>query len=228
MSAKYPYESQLRREYSLPRREFLSRLALTGAATAMWPALAEAMTEVWEEGDPLCALPDLPLEKPSGYELDGQYLESFVELSETMTGVARLDRHLANQYMERFATNRQLTTNLDLMIQAYRKLSGKPRPGEAEVKQEIVLSPDPKVRAAAQQLLYVWYVSAFYVPLPNSDASAPIPPPLEDNPQDTRKRVWLYGTPEQYGRALLWSVIRAHAPMTTGGAPGHWAVAPTS
>jgi hypothetical protein len=211
----------------LLRREFLG-LTATGIATALLSELANATTEVWEEGDPLCAVPDPPLEKPNGYELDREYLESFVALSQALTGIAPLDKHLANEYMERYATNRQLTTNLDLMIQAYRKISGGPKPSEAQVKEQILLSPDPKIRAAAQQLIYIWFVSAFYIPFPDPNASAPLPPPLEDNPSDTRKRIWVYGTPEQYGRGLLWSVIRAHAPMTSGGAPGNWAVAPTA
>ncbi len=209
------------------RRQFLKVAALASAALAA-PRLASAVTEVWEEGDPMCAVPDPPLDKPNGYQLDRQYLSSFLELSKALTGVTTLDSHLANQYMERYATNRQLTTNLDLMIQAYRKLPGNPRPSEADVKQQIVLSQDPKIRAAAQQLIYLWYVSAFYIPFPNPDTKAPLPPPLEDDPNDARKRVWVYGTPEQYGRALLWSVIRAHAPMTSGGQPGHWAFAPTN
>jgi hypothetical protein len=221
-----------RAAYSQPdnlllRREFLGRLAATGVTVVLLPGVANATTEIWEEGDPLCAVPDPPLEKPNGYDLDRLYLDSFVGLSEALTGVVPLDRHLSNQYMERYATNRQLTTNLDLMIQAYRKIPGTPRPSEADVKQQILLSQDPKIRAAAQQIIYIWYISAFYLPVPDSNLGAPLPPPLEDNPSDTRKRVWMYGTPEQYGRGLLWSVIRAHAPMTSGGAPGHWALSPT-
>jgi hypothetical protein len=214
-------------ENSLPRREFLEHIVATGIAVGLLPGLANATTEVWEEGDPLCAVPDPPLDKPNGYDLDQAYLDSFVQVSESLTGVAPLDRHLANQYMERYATNRQLSTNLDLLVQAYRKLSSTPRPSEADVKQQILLSQDPKVRAAAQQLIYLWYVSAFYIPKPDANVGAPPPPPLEDDPSDTRKRIWMYGTPEQYGRGLLWSVIRAHAPMTSGGAPGHWASVPT-
>jgi len=209
----------------LLRREVLGGLA---AVATLLPGLASATTEVWEEGDPLCAVPDPPLDKPNGYDLDQRYLDSFVGVSEALTGVAPLDRHLANQYMERYAINRQLTSNLDLMIQAYRQIPGTPRPSEQDVKQQILLASDSKIRAAAQQLIYIWYVSAFYIPIPNANTGAPLPPPLEDNPSDTRKRIWMYGTPEQYGRGLLWSVIRAHAPMTSGGTPGSWALIPTT
>jgi hypothetical protein len=62
----------------------------------------------------------------------------------------------------------------------------------------------------AKQLIYLWYVSAFFLP-------------REDDPA---KKAWIYGTAEQYRRALLWSVIEAHAPMTPGGPPGHWAEKP--
>lgn len=205
----------------LLRREFLEHLAAAGVAVS-WPSLAKATTEVWEEGDPLCTVADPPLEKPDGYELDRLYLGSFVELSERLTGVAPLDRQLANEYMERFATNRQLTTNLDLMIQAYRNIRDYQRRSESDVKQQILLSPEKKVRAAAQQLIFLWYVSAFYIPIPDPSSAAP----LEDG--DTRKKVWIYGTPEQYGRAILWSVIRAHAPMTPGGPANYWASAPAT
>jgi hypothetical protein len=34
---------------------------------------------------------------------------------------------------------------------------------------------------------------------------------------------WLYGSLEQYGQALLWSIIPAHAPMTRGEQRGYWA-----
>ena len=70
------------------------------------------------------------------------------------------------------------------------------------------------VAMLAKQLIYVWYVSAFF--LPRSLTETPL------------VRVWFYGTPEQYSHALLWSVIRAHAPMTPGGPPDHWANAPAA
>jgi hypothetical protein len=164
------------------------------------------------------------LDKPNGYELDRAYLESFLEVSERLTGVAPLDRHLAREYMERYALNRQLTTNLDLMVRAYRAIPGNPPHNEGEVRQKIMLSADGKVRAAAQQLIFLWYIGAFFIPLP-SQSPGPLPP-LEDDPNDVRKRIWVYGTPEQYSRALVWSIARAHAPMTSGGRPGHWASAP--
>jgi hypothetical protein len=212
-------------EAALLRRHFLRQLAATSIVGILWPSLADATEELWEEGDPLCGVPYYKqLSEPNGYQLDLAFLDSFVDLSESLTGVARLDRHLANELMERYATSSQLTQNLNLIIQAYRKLpaSGQ-RPSDDLIKQQIMMSQDAGVRAGAKQLIYLWYISAFYLPIdPNPDSSKP----LQDDPTDQRKRAWVYGTSEQYGRALVWGIIRAHAPMTPGGAPGYWAHAP--
>jgi hypothetical protein len=69
---------------------------------------------------------------------------------------------------------------------------------------------DTTVGPAAEQLIYLWYVSAFFLPIGHTAAS----------------RNWLYGSPEQYQQSLLWKVVHAHAPMTEGGPPGYWASAP--
>jgi hypothetical protein len=211
--------------YHLPRRDMLTYLAGAGISAALWPSLARAAAEIWEEGDAICATQDPPLAAPVGYDLDAAYLNTFLAASELLTGVAPLDQHLANQFMERYATNRQLTRNLDLLTQMFRSLPGNPRPSEADVHDHILQSQDARVRAAAQQVIYVWYIGAFYIPDPTT-LPAGLPPPLQDD--DTRKKVWVYGTPGQYARGLLWSVIRAHAPMTSGGLPGHWANPPTT
>ena len=182
--------------------------------------------ELWEAGDPLCVVPYPTLDKPDGYELDLAYLETFIALSGGLTGVAPLERHLANQYMERYATHPQLSKNLDVLVKAYRSISSGKTPGEGDLKQNILMSSDGAVRAGAKQLIYLWYTSAFFIPLdPGSD---PNRPPLQDDPADTRKKAWVYGTPEQYERGLMWKVIYAHAPMTPGGPPRYWANAPTT
>jgi hypothetical protein len=211
---------------TISKRRFLGQLAAASAAAILWPSGAEAVMELWEAGDPLCIVPYPTLEKPDGYELDLAYLETFITLSSALTGVAPLDRHLANQYMERYATHPQLSKNLDILVKAYRSISGGAKPGESDIKQNIVMSSDGAVRAGAKQLIYLWYTSAFFIPL--DAGSDPNRPPLQDDPADTRKRAWVYGTPEQYERGLMWKVISAHAPMTPGGPPHYWANAPTT
>ena len=210
----------------ISKRRFLGQLAAASAAAILWPSGANAVMELWESGDPLCVVPYPTLDKPDGYELDTAYLETFIALSGALTGVSPLDRHLANQYMERYATHPQLSKNLDLLVKAYRSIASGKKPEEGDIKQGIVMSSDAAVRAGAKQLIYLWYMSAFFIPLdPGTD---PNRPPLQDNPADTRKRAWVYGTPEQYERGLMWKVIFAHAPMTPGGPRHYWATAPTA
>jgi hypothetical protein len=211
---------------NISKRRFLAELAAASAAAILWPSGAHAVMELWESGDPLCVVPYPTLDKPDGYHLDLAYLETFIALSGALTGVGSLDRHLANQYMERYATHPQLSKNLDILVKAYRSISGGKRPSEGEIKQNIIASSDSAVRSGAKQLIYLWYTSAFFIPLdPGSD---PNRPPLQDDPADTRKRAWVYGTPEQYERGLMWKVISAHAPMTPGGPRHYWANAPTT
>lgn len=210
----------------LSKRQFLGQLAAASVAAILWPSGAEAVMELWEAGDPLCVVPYPTLEKPDGYELDLAYLETFIALSGSLTGVAPLDRHLANQYMERYATHPQLSKNLDILVKAYRSISGDKKPTENDIKQSIMMSSDGAVRAGAKQLIYLWYTSAFFIPLdPGSD---PNRPPLQDDPADTRKKAWVYGTPEQYERGLVWKVVSAHAPMTPGGPRHYWANIPAT
>jgi hypothetical protein len=210
-------------DIDLSRRHFLERVAIASAAAAvLWPGSASAVMELWEEGDPLCSVRYDPLPKPDGYDLDLAYLESFISVSKSLTGIDGLDRHLANQYMERFATHPQLSKNLNLLVQAYRAIPGG-KPGENEVRQSILMSSDAAVRAGAKQLIYLWYISAFFIPL---DITPGPKPPLQDDPSDTRKKIWVYGTPEQYGRGMIWQVIQAHAPMMPGGPPQYWANRP--
>jgi hypothetical protein len=222
MSSANSNHSEFSTKVVLGRRQFLEKVAMAGATAAvLWPSSAKAVMELWEEGDPLCSVHYDALPKPDGYDIDLAYLETFISLSKSLTGLSELDRHIANQYMERFATHPQLSKNLDLLIRAYRALPG--NPGETDVKQSIWMSSDPAVRAGAKQLIYLWYISAFYIPL---DITPGPKPALQDDPADTRKKIWVYGTPEQYSRGMIWQVIHAHAPMTPGGPRRYWASKP--
>jgi hypothetical protein len=201
----------------LIRRRLLWLLASTGAVATAWPALAQQTYEGWDEGDPLCRVPYEELAAPDGYELDEPFLQSFIGLSEALTGVKPLDKNLAGELMDRYARHKQLSATLKKLIDTYRSVApDDSQPGDAALKQSFFSdtpsSDDAKnLTEGAKQLIYLWYVSAFYVVIPDSN------PPT---------KAWVYGTQEQYRRALLWSVIQAHAPMTAGGLPGHWAFAP--
>jgi len=165
--------------------------------------------EGWDEGDPLCRVKYEELAAPEGYELDEAFLKSFIGLSEALTGVKPLDKNLAGELMERYATHPQLSATLKKLIDTYRSIApGDSQPSDAALKQSFF---QDDLTEGATQLIYLWYISAFYTKIPDS------------NPPTT---AWVYGTQEQYRRALLWSVIQAHAPMTSGGPPGYWASAP--
>lgn len=192
----------------LVRREFLKRAAIVGTAALGWPLLARATTEIWEEGDPQCRVNVTPVTPAYAYT---PMLDTFVRLSEALTGVSPLDRHLANEYLERFATHPQLTSVLPQLIKTYREIApDNTRPTETDIHRRFM--QDPTLRGGAEQLIYLWYVSAFFLP----------------RPDDPTKNLWVYGSSEHYERGLLWSVIRAHAPMTPGGPYGYWADAPST
>ena len=203
-------------DLSFARRRFLEGMIATGAFAAICPALAQPTLDAWEETDSLCQVPLEPAQYD--YELD-PLLAPFIELSETLTGASNLDHHLASQYLERCAAHPQLTTALPPLITKYQAITPGSRPSHDDVKRAIMDDKDTSgaetpVAMLAKQLIYVWYVSAFF--LPRSTTETPL------------VRVWFYGTPEQYSRALLWSVIQAHTPMTPGGPPDHWANAPAA
>src|SRR6478735_3092803 len=164
MSTANSKHSESSSKLVLARRNFLEKVAIaSGTAAVLWPGSAKAVMELWEEGDPLCSVHYDALPKPDGYDLDLGYLESFIGLSVMLTGIPKFDRHLANQYMERYATHPQLSKNLDLLIRAYRAMPA--NPSEDDVRKNIVMSSDGAVRAGAKQLIYLWYISAFYIPL---------------------------------------------------------------
>src|SRR5262249_10465269 len=108
MSKANSRHSESSRTIDCGRRLFLEKVAMAGATAAiLWPGSAKAVMELWEEGDPLCGVHYDALPKPDGYELDIPYLESFLGVSKSLTGLTEFDRHIANQYMERFATHPQ-------------------------------------------------------------------------------------------------------------------------
>src|SRR3954454_19421473 len=131
--ASSPRPADPRDDADLARRRFLEQLAVASSTAAdLWPGSAKAAMELWEEGDPLCSVHYDQLPKPDGYDLDLGYLESFIGLSVMLTGIPKFDRHLANQYRDRYATHPQLSKNLDLLIRASRGLPA--NPSEDDIK----------------------------------------------------------------------------------------------
>ncbi len=195
---------------AIDRRDLLRGVAVaSAAATAAIMPLRPAKAEIWEEGDIQCR--PVVQEKAPDYDVTDALLIDFMKVSETLTGIKPLDRRLGVQYLERYARNPELTTLLSKLINAYRDIAGTTPPPDDlnKVVQEKIMR-DKTVGPAAEQLIYLWYVSAFFLPADHAAAS----------------RNWLYGSPEQYEQSLLWTVVHGHAPMTRGGPTGYWAKAP--
>jgi hypothetical protein len=193
----------------LERRTFLKGALLLGAAAGTTPAEAQAPVQVWEESDPQCRV--VLQEVTPSYAVDAAMLTDFVNLSQLLTGYASsLDRAVASRYLDRLTAHPRLSPSVPALFEKYRAItSGANPPSESDIQQQIML--DPAIRPIAEQVIYLWYVSAFFVP-------------RQDDPT---KNVWVYGSPEDYEKSLLWSLIGAHAPMTRGGPFGYWADAPS-
>lgn len=197
---------------ALDRRTLLRSVAMAGAAaTGVAAPLNLADAEAWEEGDIQCR-PSVQEKDPDTYKIDDALLLDFMKASETLTGVESLDTKLGLQYLERYARHPDLQKLLPPLIAAHKAAtSGAASKADALKALKEKIKQDPTtVGPAAEQLVYLWYVSAFFLPIDHAAAS----------------RSWLFGTAEQYERSLLWSVVYAHPPMTRGGNYGYWADAP--
>jgi hypothetical protein len=142
---------------------------------------------------------------------DERRLETFLRLSRHLTGVADLDRVLAEHYLARFADQPGCGELLPDLLGAFAAVEQAAGDVEAAIDRDIMR--DPTLGPPARQLIYLWYVGAFF-------ESYPLDP--------TRRRgTWRYGTEaDDYGRGLMWSVVRAHAPMTPGGSGEYWSEPP--
>ncbi|HMF22409.1 MAG TPA: sugar dehydrogenase complex small subunit [Pseudolabrys sp.] len=195
---------------AVDRRALLRGVALAGAAaTGVVAPLVRAKADIWEEGDTQCR-PTVH-DKTPDYDINDALLADFMNVSETLTGVKPLDRRLGVQYLERYARHADLTALLPQLIKSYRDVAASATSQDDLIKavQQKIMQ-DKTVGPAAEQLIYLWYVSAFFLPIDHAAAG----------------REWRYGSPEQYEQSLLWSVVHAHAPMARGGPTSHWARAP--
>jgi hypothetical protein len=191
------------------RRGFIAKAVIAGAVAGASP-FANAVMEVWREGDPRCRVlvsaitPDKSL---------GDWLGDFMNASRTLTGEDNLDEVLGYSLMYRFASNPLLTASLIPMLRSYRDLSNAGQ--ESTAVGEKLMDPKGPYRVPAEQLIYLWYFSAFFLPADNSPG---------------KQASWIYGqekrTEMQYAKGLLWSITGSHAPMTAGGTPGYWSSKP--
>jgi hypothetical protein len=158
-------------------------------------------------------------------------LTDFLALSRDLTGESKLDPDLGRQYLGRFRE----TFGHEILKELVREHKAiLTKAGSVKIKLDMIkktIMEDEYRGAAAAQIIYLWYLSAFFMP-------NPLDPEVREkdekseakhaaDPDDEAKRgVWQYGTLEQFAKALVWTTIGAHAPMTRGGPMGHWANKP--
>ena|SRR5437879_266503 len=135
-------------------------------------------------------------------------LDSFVALSKILTGEKRLDKMLADQYLQR------LKAVYPVPIQNVLKAFGDIATGEHlifEVKRRIVESA--ALTPFVQQIIRLWFTSEFFGPGPDGK------PDSSQGKPDT-------GTQDQYYSGLIWKVVQAHAPTNSKENYGYWTTPP--
>ncbi len=122
--------------------------------------------------------------------------DDFFALSQVVTGEESLDRDVSDAYFKRIRS--AYPDALPALLTTFRDLAGSPDLGDALLAQ---LAQHKDQADVARQLVTVWYTSQFTRPDKSTD------PP---------------GDLIQYRSALLWKVIRAHAPAVSDGPYGYW------
>ncbi len=208
---------QLDHPRALARRDLLRGVAMIGAATAIMaePSLAQT-AGVEEEGEYQCRAFPRPPQGTLNVDLN-----AFLQVSRVLTGMpldSANDMRIGTEYLDRCAHVAELADKNALpdLITAYQQMTNSQQDPQAIAS---ALVKNDATKAAAEQLIYLWYLSAFYV-VPQQDPKRPPPPGSPQSP------AWVYGTPAQYESALLWKVVNAHPPMLRGGPPGYWARRP--
>src|SRR6266545_6443676 len=147
---------------SIPRRAVVRGGAVLGALSILGRGdEGRAQTGIPFEGqEPACRADFKPV--PIKYE-DLEPIEAdFIRLSEAITGVEPLNKNLARQYLERFASHPQLADKLMPLIKAFQDVA--PKTGAADdTVISAMLTKHPDAKDPAQQLIYLWYVSAFFL-----------------------------------------------------------------
>jgi hypothetical protein len=209
------------RAHEFDRRQLLQLAAAAGIGAAVGTASTARGQEISEQGDEPCRITG-PVYAPA--DITEDMLSQFVAVSQTLTGEKGLPHGLAAQYLERFAWLWDPDGPADATNAGYlprlKALLEKHQAGAAVPTDELAaqLVSDPIVGEAAQQVIYLWYVSAFFMQSPDPKNPGIFGP----------GKNWLYGTTRQYEQGLLWKLVKAHAPMMPGGSsrPAYWASAP--
>ncbi len=216
MNERDPAKSSSNNSAALDRRALLRFAAVTGITAASSGQPRAAHAESWEEGDEQCRVQQAQVSPLP--ELDEGQLADFVTVSETLTGQRPLQQRLAAQYLKRFSELPDYFPKLKRLFAVHKAYAAVGQAKPDDVADQIMKNNEPDaddIRAVAEQVIYLWYVSAFFLQPLKKQSSGQL---IRTGPQ-----IWIYGTMEQYEQALLWKVVEAHAPMMPGGKRNYWA-----
>jgi len=206
-SSKEPPKSK----HTLSRRRFMQSTALlTGLSVGGKPLVESSPVQAQEQvADvtpapaarapvaPVQTAPQIPVAPPIS-------VQDFIKLSRLLTGIDRLEPALAEQYLQRCSDNEQVQPLLKDLVAAL------PSPqGDRKAMEKVFLDKlldDGRLFKGAEQIIYLWYVGAFFHP----------------NPSGKGPGSWDYGPPEHYFHGKAWSVIGVQPPMTAHGY-SYWA-----
>lgn len=150
-------------------------------------------------------------------------LEDFIALSAVLIGEPNLDAGLAQRYLDRLlaapVAGDSMSNRVQVLLDTFREIRDGGGDLEEGVRQRIVNSD--ALAPVARQIIFLWYTSAFLVRSVTPDAAVN----LETGRPDAGTTLQ-FGSPEQYFRGLMWSVIRAHPPALSGGYFGYWRYPP--
>lgn len=126
---------------------------------------------------------------------------SFLELSQILTGFNNLDAKIAEVYYKELHSLNG--ASLDLLLAAFDS-QVKNQPGDPEALIRTNLWSDPTYKSVCQSIILAWY---------NASITA------------NGSTIWV-GPPELYYESLLWKAVEAHPPAISGGYFGYWRYAP--
>jgi hypothetical protein len=142
---------------------------------------------------PVQAAPQVPVAAPIS-------VQEFLKLSRLLTGIDGLELDLTEQYLQRCSENEQVQPLLKDLVAALPLPQGDRKAMEKVFLDKLLLD-DGRLFKGAEQIIYLWYVGAFFHP----------------NPSGKGLGSWDYGPPEHYFHGKAWSVIGVQPPMTSHG-----------
>ena len=198
-------------KHSFTRRRFVQSTALLTGVSVTGGHVVDASPINVQESEPVLKLAQEAqtpgrrtpppaaqkrVEQPVNPEVG---VQDFIDLSEVLTGLDNLEPNIAAEYLERCAANPAVVGQLKRLTQTLGSLHGNRSAKEKGMRD--ALNSDDALFLAAEQIIYIWYIGAFF---------------------DLDSKIWHYGPPEHYSWGKVWEVIGTKPPMMSGGSPGFW------